>query len=146
MTNTSLTGLATTFIVLTFIFAGFSLAYSFANINGFDTTGIDNSLFNEIGNQTKSEEYLTSLGNSTDANTKGDSGAFDVIGTLINTALTPFRLLKDGAIFLVTNIGTMISYLGVPKIVGDLIAAILTLIVLSITIFAVVLGRRDKID
>lgn len=145
MSKTSLTGLAITFLMFTFIFASFSFAYYMVG-ETHDISGFDNSTFEKLGNTSKVETYLKETGNSTDANTKGDSSAFDVIGTLITTILVPYNLLKNGAMFLISNLGDLISILGIPKLVSDLIAGVLTLIVISITIFAVILGRRDKID
>lgn len=143
--KTSLTGMVMTFIMFTFLFGAFSLSYVMVNPS-YDLTGYDNSTFEKLGNTTLLGTYINDTGVSTDANTKGDSSAFDVIGTLITTILVPYNLLKNGAMFLIGNMGDLISILGIPKLVSDILASLLTVIIISITIFAVILGRRDKVD
>jgi hypothetical protein len=145
MTRVSLVNMGLIFLVITFIFSGVWYSYGLANNNGYNTDGLNETIFNDIGDESKVQEYLNETKTIQDS-TQADTNSFDVIGQLISTALAPVRIIISGANFLITNIGKLLNYIGIPSIVSDFVAGLLVYIISTIFLFAVVLGRRDKID
>lgn len=145
MSRITLTNMGVTFIGVSFIFTAFLFMYGLANDNGYSTDDLNETIFNELGDPERVEQYINDT-KSIQTDTQADTNAFDVIGQIISTAFTPVRIIIQGANFLITNLGKMINFIGIPSIVSDYVTGLLTFIIGSIFLFAVILARRDKND
>ena len=142
----SLTSIGITFMIVTVIFVGFFYSYGIASVNGYNTTGLNESFFNEIGNETLLYAYINDSGKTITEDTTADLTSFDIIGNMIATSLAPVKTIISGATFLTSNIGKLLAFVGVPLFIAENIIGIIIFVVGSIFLFKVILGRSDKLD
>ena len=135
MTKISLTSMGITFIGLTFIFIGFKFGFALLGNSGYDVSNVNGTLFDEIGDEDLVNTYINDTSSSIEDNTQTDQTLFDVIGGLIATAITPVRVILGGANFLITNLGRLLSFIGIPRLFNDYVTGLISFIIGTIFLF-----------
>jgi len=108
---------------------------------GYDTTGFIESDITKYSTLDNLSETVQQVKNQVDPATV-DKNWFDFLSGIFNVVLTPFKFVYRSFNTLINLTGTVISDLGLFKVIGDFIITVLTiLVIVGIVMIKFYMGR-----
>lgn len=142
MSKTSLKDYTVAGLTGALVITVFVIAFAIADTN-YDISDIDESTFNTYGNISEMSGYVQNATEKID--TIGtDTGLFDVVGALISASIEGIKSVFNGIKFLTTNVGSMLSFLGINPVFITYITSVILVSIFLVLLFRYINKSEDE--
>lgn len=125
----------------------FTGVFSFINGNsaGYDVADLQNSSFSGYLD-VPVNDFVSDVSGKV-GNVSADESGFDLLGSLVNRALSPFKAVIGGVTLLKDVVDSLFSELHIPRFIIQYVLAVIVVVVfVAIFLFRILLNRDDEVD